>query len=59
MTVRELIEEMMRAANMDAKVIVSIQTPMGYTDVEIDGVHLYKWGGACIETEQIGCEIEE
>lgn len=57
MKVNELLEELIKA-DRDGSVVICIQTPMGYEDVEIESVHHYKWGIE-IDTEQIGCEISE
>ena len=57
MKVNELLEELIKA-DRDGSVVIGIQTPMGYDNVEIESVHHYKWGVE-IGTEQIGCEISE
>ena len=55
MRVSELIEELINA-DRNGSVVIGIQTPMGFENVEIESVHQYKWGVE-IDTEQIGCEI--
>ena len=56
MKVSELIEELINAGR-NGSVVIGIQTPMGFENVEIESVHHYKWGVE-IDTEQIGCEID-
>ena len=56
MKVNELLEELLNA-DRNGSVVVGIQTPMGFENVEIESVHHYKWGVE-IDTEQIGCEID-
>lgn len=56
MRVSELIEELINAER-NGSVVIGIQTPMGFENVEIESVHHYKWGVE-IDTEQIGCEID-
>ena len=57
MRVSELIEELINAER-NGSVVIGIQTPMGFENVEIESVHHYKWGVE-IDTEQIGCEIDD
>ena len=57
MKVSELIEELINA-DRNGSVVIGIQTPMGFENVEIESVHHYKWGVE-IDTEQIGCEIDD
>ena len=56
MKVNELLEELLNA-DRNGSVVIGIQTPMGFENVEIGSVHHYKWGVE-IDTEQIGCEID-
>lgn len=56
MKVSELIEELINA-DRNGSVVIGIQTPMGFENVEIESVHHYKWGVE-IDTEQIGREID-
>ena len=57
MKVNELLEELIKADRYGT-VVIGIQTPMGFENVEIESVHHYKWGVE-IDSEQIGCEISE
>ena len=56
MRIDELLEELLNA-DRNGSVVIGIQTPMGFENVEIESVHHYKWGVE-IDTEQIGCEID-